>query len=96
MLKPSATAPAIRVFIIPVIFVVRPRIERLRVGVNRKKTALIAERIAAIDVMVLYLILCLRKSGWSGEYNDQSLDLGPFYFVPNRAKTLLGFSGRHD
>jgi hypothetical protein len=59
MLKPSATAPAMRVFIIPVIFVVRPRIERLRAGAKRKKAALIAERIAAIVVMVLYLIVCL-------------------------------------
>jgi hypothetical protein len=86
MLKPSATAPAMRVFIIPVIFVVRPRRERLRAGAKRKIAALIAERIAAIDVIVLYLMVCLRKSVWGGELNDQSMNLGTLYYDSNWVK----------
>jgi len=57
--NPSAHAPEMRVFIIPVRFVSRPRSDRLKTGAMRKKEAFITVSMAAIEVIVLYFMISL-------------------------------------
>lgn len=57
--KPSAQAPEMRVFIIPVRFVSRPNSDRLKTGAKRKKEAFINVSMAAIEVIVLYFMISL-------------------------------------
>jgi len=54
--KPSAQAPEIRVFMIPVRFVSRPRSDKLKTGAKINKEALMIVSMAATEAIVLYFM----------------------------------------
>ena len=57
--RPNAQAPDSRTIICPVRLVVRPRRNKLKTGTIKKNIALTKVRIAAIVVIVLYLMVSL-------------------------------------
>jgi hypothetical protein len=61
--SPSAQAPKLRVFMIPVRFVSRPSRDKLKTGASRNKTPLKNERMAAVAVTVLYVMINFTLPG---------------------------------
>ena len=57
--RPTAQAPEMRVLNIPVRFVSLPKCDRLKTGARIKKEPFMNERMAAIDVIVLYFMISL-------------------------------------
>jgi len=58
-LNPSAQAPEMRVFMIPVVDKVRPNIDMVKAGSARKRMALMNVNIAVMEAMLLYFIIFL-------------------------------------